>query len=209
MRSPIEILRSVNAILTNDHFRLVSGNHTETYLEKRTLHLHSLAIDEMGLLIANRFKDEPIDVVVGPAYGAIGLALVVAIHLSNLKGHEIESVYTTKTPDGNQTFEHGYDLAVTNKEVLVIEDFTTTGNSVRKVISRVEEASGHVQAISAIVNRNPKLVTSESLGHPFVPMATLEIPDYPDTNPPVCPMCLAGIPLNTVYGHPPKENSPV
>lgn len=108
------------------------------------------------------------------------------------------SVYTEKTPEKLQIFTRGYENVVKGRKVLVIEDLTTTGGSVRKVVESVRAAGGNVVEACVMVNRDTKLVTSESIGAPFSSLGVLEVPSYDASE---CPLCKKGVPVNTKIGH--------
>ena len=111
---------------------------------------------------------------------------------------EILGVYTEKTPDKDQIFTRGYDKLITGKNVLVIEDLTTTGGSVKKVVDSVKKVGGKVVSVCVMVNRDPKLVTSETIGAPFSSLAVLEVPSWEEKD---CPLCKENVPVNTEVGH--------
>jgi len=117
--------------------------------------------------------------------------------LTQLKVREISGVYTEKDGD-NQIFRRGYGELVRGKKVLIVEDITTTGGSVKKVVDTVREAGGRVVAVSTMVNRNPEGVNSESLGVQFSALCTLKAEAY---KPEECPLCESKIPINIKVGH--------
>lgn len=194
----IRILTRVGAIKANGHFVGVSGNHLDTYILKDALFPHTAETSRIGELFALRNRDLDVDAVAAPALGGIILSQWTAFHLSRIEGREVYSVYTEKTPDNNQIFTRGYDAFVRNRKVLVIEDSTTTGGSVKKVVEAVCAAGGEVVAVSVMINRDPGLVTEATFGTPFRPLAEYPIPSYlPDD----CPMCKNGVPVNASIGH--------
>ena len=85
-----------------------------------------------------------------------------------------------------------------NKRVLVIEDTTTTGGSVKKVVNSVKKAGGKIIAVCVLVNRDPELVNSKTIGAPFSSLGVFRISSYEVKD---CPMCKAKIPINTTLGH--------
>jgi len=115
-----------------------------------------------------------------------------------LNDKEVLGVYTEKTPEKDQVFTRGYDKLVKGKNVLVIEDLTTTGGSVRKVVDSVKEAGGTVVAVCVMVNRDPKGVTNKSMGAPFSALGVLCAEAFEPT---ACPLCHKGVPINTSVGH--------
>src|SRR3990167_6789279 len=102
-------------------------------------------------------------------------------------------------PDKHQLLERGFDTMIKDKNVLIVEDITATGSSVIKVIKSVREAGGIVKGIAVIVNRDPKIVNSETFGRiPFTSLVVLKIKSYEEKN---CPLCKKGIPINVKIGH--------
>jgi len=194
----LDLLRQTKAILEDSHFVGTSGRHMPTYINKDALYPHTAETSQMGKLFAQKNQDLDVDVVAGPALGGIILSTWTAYHLSKLKGHEILGIYTEKTADGGQTFTRGYDKLVKGKNVLVIEDLTTTGGSVKKVVGSVRAAGGNVAAVCVMVNRDSKLVTSETVGAQFRALAVLEVPSYEAAD---CPLCKDGVPVNASVGH--------
>lgn len=194
----IKILKKVGAVLTDGHFVYTSGKHGSVYLNKDALYSHTAETSRVGELFAHKFKDAEIDVVAAPALGGIILSQWTAFHLSRLKGKEVLGIYTEKTPDKQQVFTRGYDKLVKGKKVLVIEDLTTTGGSVRKVVDSVKSLGGRVVAVCVMVNRDPDNVTSEIVGGPFSALGILKAEAFDEKS---CPLCKKGVPVNTTIGH--------
>jgi len=198
MSKVLDILKSTGAIITDSHFVGTSGRHMPTYINKDALYPHIAETSKVCELFADKVKDLNIDVVVGPALGGIILSTWTAYHLGRLLGREVLGVYAEKTPEGGMIFTRGYEKLVSGKKVLIVEDLTTTGGSAKKTAHAVTSGGGKVAGICAMVNRNPKEVTSEYFGVPFFPLDVLEIPTYEEKD---CPMCKAGVPINTSVGH--------
>ena len=194
----MDILKKVGAIITDDHFVYTSGKHGSVYINKDALYPHTEETSQVGMLFAKKAKDLDIDVVVGPAVGGIILSTWTAYHLSSLKNREILGVYTEKDEESNQIFKRGYDKLVKDKNILVIEDLTTTGGSVAKVVKTVKAAGGRVVAVCVMVNRNPKLVTSDLVGAPLLTLGVLPADAWDEEK---CPLCKEGKPINTTVGH--------
>lgn len=144
MNKVIQILKKTGAILDNDHFVGTSGRHFDTYINKDILYTYPVESAKVGKLFAEKYKDANIEVVAAPALGGIILSQWTAYYLSKMKKKTIFSVYTEKTPEKLQIFTRGYENFVKGRNVLVIEDLTTTGGSVRKVVESVRAAGGIV-----------------------------------------------------------------
>ncbi|SRR5258708_1388091 len=194
----LDILKSVGAIITDSHLVLTSGRHSNAYINKDALYPHTKQTSRICELFAEKHKELDIDVVAAPSLGGIVLETWTAYHLSELKGKEILGVYTEKTPDKNQIFTRGYDQLIKNKNVLILEDLTATGGSVKKVIDSVRQVGGNVSAVCVMVNRDPQNITSDTIGAPFSSLAELEIESYEEAD---CPLCKKNVPINTTVGH--------
>src|SRR3989338_2279425 len=133
----VDILKRTKAVVSNSHFVYVSGKHAHEYVNKDFVYPYTTEISRIAEIIAEKYKDLPIDVVVGPSMGGIILSQWTAHHLSRLKNKQILSVFTEKQSDKNQIFMRYYGQFVKGKNVLVVEDIVTTGGSVKKVINSV------------------------------------------------------------------------
>lgn len=198
MENVIEILKDIKAIVSNSHFVYTSGKHGSVYVRKDMLYPNTQKTSQVCRLFAKKFKDKDIDVVVGPSIGGIILSQWTAYHLTQLKKKEILGIFTEKDENGNQIFKRDYDKLVKNKNVLIVEDLTTTGVSVKKVISSVRKAGGKIIGVCVMVNRDPKSVTSKTIGAPLSSLGILEAKSYDEDK---CPLCKSKIPINTIVGH--------
>ena len=198
MNEVIEILKKVGAVLPEGHFIGTSGLHFNTYVNKDFLYPHTAETSRICKLIAEKHKDANIDIVVGPALGGIILSQWTASHLSEITGKEVLGIYTEKSLDGGQIFTRGYgEYLKGGKKMLIVEDIITTGGSILKTISAVQDAGGNVIGACAMVNKNKDL-DKKMFGVPFTALADLFVDTYSaDT----CPLCKSGVPVNTNVGH--------
>ena len=196
MQDILEILKKVGTILSNDHFVGTSGQHFDTYLNKDALYPHTKETSLVARQFAEAHKGMNIDVVAAPALGGIILSTWTAHHLSELEGREILSVFVEKK-DGDLKMTRGYDKIVSGKNILVIEDLTSTGGSLKQAIAAVQNAGGKVVGAAVMVNKNSE-VTSETFGVPFVALSQFDVTIY---EPEECEMCKSKVPVNTEFGH--------
>jgi orotate phosphoribosyltransferase len=192
------ILKRVGAVIAESHFVGTSGRHMSIYVNKDALLTHPVETGRIGELFAEKNKELAIDVVVSPAMGAIILGNWTAYHLTRILGKEILSVYTEKDKEENQVFKRGYDKLVKGKNVLIIEDTTATGLSVRRTIKPVLDAGGNIVQACVIVNRDTKNINSESVGAPLAWLAEIPAETFAEEE---CPLCKSGVPINTSVGH--------
>ena len=194
----IKILKKTKAIITDGHFVYTSGKHGSVYVNKDAIYPHTEEANKIGRLFAEKFINKNIDVIAAPALGGIILSQWTAYHLSKLNRKEVIGIYTEKNKVKDQVFTRGYDVLVKGKKVLVIEDLTTTGESVRKVVNSVKKAGGKVISVCVMINRNPDEVNKEMMGAPFYSLGILKADAYSNKD---CPLCKKGIPINTNVGH--------
>lgn len=194
----IDILKEAGAVIADSHFVGTSGRHFNTYVNKDALYPHTALVSKVGKLFADKFQDRNIEVVVGPALGGIILSQWTAYHLSEISGKDILGVYSDKLESGDQILKRGYDKLVNGKNILIVEDLTTTGGSVKKVVDNVKADGGNIVAVSVMTNKDPKLVTTEFIGAPFEPLSELVVTSYAAEE---CPLCKNGVPINTTVGH--------
>jgi len=175
----IELLTEVGAI-SMGHFVLSSGRHSDFYVEKfRALERPDVAM-HLGAVIAERFRDDKIDVVLAPAVGAIVLGFATAHSLG------ARSIFAERE-GGVLTLRRGF-VIYSDEKVLVVEDIITTGRSLREILPLA--APGDLTGIGAIVDRS---IGGEEWPARFEALATLDAVSWPSDE---CPLCAQGIPTD-------------
>lgn len=195
----IDLLKKANAVITDSHIVGTSGKHMSVYINKDALYPHTEMASDVGRMMAEKFKDAGVEVVVGPMLGGIILSQWTAYHLTKMTGKEVLSVYTEKDAEDNQIFSRRrYDKHVKGKKTLVVEDVTNTGGSAKKVVDTVKSVGGEVVGLCVMINRDPKNINSETMGVPFHPLGVIEAQAIDAAE---CPLCKKGVPVNTEVGH--------
>jgi orotate phosphoribosyltransferase len=197
---PLALLRSVGALITGDHLVYTSGRHGASYVNKDALYPHTAATSAVCAEIARHYAAAAVQVVAGPTVGGVIMAQWTAHHLSALGGREVLAVYAEEdfATDGakTRTFRRGYDALVAGRRVLVVEDILTTGGSARMVVEAVIAAGGQVVGVGALCNRGA--ITAAQINAPaFYCLAEVPLESY---TPEACPLCAAGVPINTRLG---------
>ena len=192
------ILKKVNAIYTDDHFVYTSGKHGSVYINKDSLYPHSAITSQVCQILAEKCKHLDIDSVVAPALGGIILSQWISYHLSKIKNQAIFGVYAEKSVDKSFVFTRGYDQFVKGKKVLVVEDLTNTGGSVKKVVDVVREYGGEVVGVCVMVNRDPNLPAKDLFNAPLIIGAEIPAQAWEAAD---CPLCQQGVPVNLTLGH--------
>ncbi|GCE24719.1 orotate phosphoribosyltransferase [Dictyobacter alpinus] len=196
----MKMFADVGAVVSDSHFVYSSGRHSSVYVNKDALYLHPKVISELCQLMAQPYKAEQIDVVVGPVIGGVVLSQWVAHYLNQRRqSGETLAVFAEKGSDSVDkqfAFNRGYDKYIADKNILIVEDVLTTGGSVRQVVDLVRHHGGHVVGISALCNRGS--VQPKDVGDvPIHALISLSLQTYNEDE---CPFCQQGVPVNTELG---------
>ncbi len=175
-----EIFEKAEALLKG-HFLLSSGLHSDLYFEKFQVLQHPEYVEILCQKLASLFKDDKIEVVVGPTTGGIIIAYEVA---KNLKTRSIFA----ETEGEGRVLKRGFNLKK-GERVLIVDDILTTGKSINEVIDLVRRHDGDVVGIGVLLDRSGGKV---DFGYPLKPLAVTEVKNYP---PEECPLCKSGEPL--------------
>lgn len=132
------LLRETKAILEG-HFLLTSGLHSPLYVEKFNVLQHPEYTEKLCEMIADHFRNQEVQTVIGPATGGIILSQVTARLLGT------RSIFTERE-NGKMTLRRGFRVEPGEK-VLIVEDIVTTGGSIREVVDVVNEAKGEIAGI--------------------------------------------------------------
>lgn len=178
------------------HFVLKSGRHSDCYVNKDMIFLHPDIVSMFCASMANSFKDDAIDVVIGPVIGGVILSHLTAFHLSEMTGREVLSAFAEKDGDGF-IIKRGYPEFISGKRVLVVEDVLTTGGSVKKVAEEIRKIGGIVAGVAALCDRGA--VSYNDVGNPekFICLFNYPVIDWDEES---CPLCMKGTPINTDVG---------
>ena len=124
-----DLLIKTNAIMEG-HFLLTSGLHSPHYVEKFNVLQHPAYTEKLCQAMAEKFKDQNIQTVVGPVTGGILLAHETGKALGT------RAIFTERE-NGKMTFRRGFSLQP-GERVLIVEDIVTTGGSIKEVIDVVK-----------------------------------------------------------------------
>ncbi len=182
--SPDELLnmfQEKGALLTG-HFLLSSGLHSDKYLQCALILQYPDIAERIGYAIADQFADAQPECVVGPAIGGIVVAQEVARALG------VRALFTERV-SGKMTLRRGFAVQEAER-ILVVEDVTTTGGSVREVVDAMNHAGATVIGVGAIIDRSGGRAHFDV---PFRPLVRLEVGTFSQAE---CPLCRQGLPVN-------------
>ena len=176
----LDILKEAN-VLMEGHFLLTSGRHSDKYLQCARIFQYTKYSEELCKMLAEKYKNSEIDVVIGPAIGAIQMAYEVSRHLG------VKNIFAERQ-DGIMTLRRGFNIEKDQK-VLIVEDVITTGGSVKEVIEVVKNHGGNVIGVGVIVDRSGG---NADFGTRLESVISIDVQSYTSEE---CPLCKQNIPV--------------
>lgn len=176
----IQLLKDAQVLQTG-HFRLTSGRHSDQYMQCARVFENAKYAELICKDIADAFRDEKIDLVIGPAVGGIIITYEVARQLG------VRNIFAERE-NGAMTLRRGFAVEP-GARVLVVEDTITTGGSVKEVIALVKANGGVVVGVGSVVDRSNGTV---DFGVPLHAAVSMEIVSYDSAE---CPLCRQGLPI--------------
>lgn len=173
----IEIFTSAGALMEG-HFKLTSGRHSNRYMQCAQVLQYPDLTEELARHLAEQFRAEKIDYVIGPAMGGIIVAYEVARQL-NVPG------MFTERQEGQMALRRGFSIKPGDR-VLVVEDVVTTGGSVVEVMEVVRQLGGVVAGVGVLVDRSGG---KADFGVPMRAVLNLDIESWEAED---CPLCREG-----------------
>ena len=174
----LDLLRTSNA-LREGHFLLTSGKHSARYFQCAQLLQHPARTETLARALAEQLQARAIeiDVVVGPAMGAVTWSYEMGRALG------VRALFTERV-DGAMQLRRGFEVRP-GERVLVVEDVVTSGGSANEVIALLRSMGADVVAAGCIVNRHP----ASPFDVPFLNLVKVTVVAH---EPAECPLCKSG-----------------
>jgi orotate phosphoribosyltransferase len=140
-------LLKANEVIKFGKFTLSSGRESDYYVDMKKAITDPKILSCVAKIIFDKIKDEKVDKIAGPALGAVPIATAVSLHsrIPMLMIRKSQKEYgTSKLVEG--------DLQEKDR-VVVVEDVTTTGNSLLKAIKAVSDNGGLISGAFVVVDR--------------------------------------------------------
>ena len=179
----IEKLLKDLKVLQEGHFLLNSGLHSKYYFQKFRILENPDATSKLCKLIAEKFKGNNIEWIIGPTTGGIIIAFEVARQLNVFSGFAEER-------QGKRIVGRGFDIK--DKRILIVDDVMTTGKSVKETIDAVNEKGGNIIGVTVLIDRSVSKLPFE-----YFSLYRKVVKNF---NPEVCPLCKENIPLAKLGG---------
>lgn len=174
-----EILKQAGVLLEG-HFLLTSGRHSDKYLQCARIFRNTKYSEELCSALAELYANSNVQLVIGPAMGAVQMAYEVSRHIG------CENFFTERDENGAMTLRRGFAIEP-GQRVLVVEDVVTTGGSVKEVVELIQNAGGIVAGVGSIVDRTAGKI---DFGVPFKAVYSADVTSWEATE---CPLCKDGV----------------
>lgn len=158
--------------------QLASGRSSNFYFNMKPTMLHPEGAYLIGKLIVAQLEGVQVDFAGGLEMGAVPIAAAVAA-VSHAEGTPIQSFFVRK-----QAKEHGTrslveglakDETLDGKNVVVLEDVTTTGGSALKAAENLKAEGAHIVRVVTIVDRQEGASAAFSqAGYDFKPLLSID-----------------------------------
>jgi orotate phosphoribosyltransferase len=135
-------------------FTLASGKESEFYLDMKPTMFHPEGAALLAKLVLDRMKDLKVDYVGGLEMGAVPLVSAVAISSAGTP-RPIHGLFVRKLVKDHGTkklIEGAGDIK--GKNIVILEDVTTTGGSAMDAVKAVTAAGANVLLVLSIVDRD-------------------------------------------------------
>lgn len=173
----VEVFSDSGALMEG-HFLLTSGLHSDQYMQCAKVLQYPQYTAKLARHMADKFRDDNIELVIGPAMGGIIVAYEVARQLN------VPAIFTERL-DGEMVLRRGF-LMNAEQRVLVVEDVVTTGGSVREVMNVVGKFGAKVAGVGVLVDRSNGQV---DFGVKQEAVLTMDIHSWKADD---CPLCARG-----------------
>ncbi len=177
----IAVFRNAGALLEG-HFLYASGRHGRQFLQAARVLQYPQHTEVLCKALAQRFRDQRVELVVGPAMGGIILAYETARYLN------CRAAFTEKDDQDRMALKRGFALKPGTR-VLVVEDVVTTGGSIKKTIAHLRQRAAEVLGVAALIDRSAGEAQFDCR---FEPLAQFDMESWP---PDACTLCKQGVPL--------------
>jgi len=136
--------------------KLVSGRESDFYFDLRPTALHPAGATYIGEMIADALEGLGVDYVGGLEMGAVPIATAAAV-AGHRRGRAIGAFFVRKKPKehGERKLIEGLTKgeSLRGKNVVVVEDVTTTGGSAIQAAEAVTAEGANVVLVLTIVDR--------------------------------------------------------
>ena len=152
--------------LQKGHFKLSSGLHSDTYLNKSIVSMYPNRTEKLCRALATKARAAvgEIEFVVSPAMGAIIYGYETSRHL------DVPFMFVERV-DGEFQLRRGFEIP-DGAKVLVVEDIVSTGLSARECITAISKLGADVRGLACLIDRSGG---EADVGASMIPLASMTV----------------------------------
>jgi orotate phosphoribosyltransferase len=140
-------LLKANQVIKLGKFILSSGRESDYYVDMKKAITDPEILFQVAKIISSMINQDKIDRIAGPALGAVPIATAVALQ----SGIPMLMIRKAQKGYGTSKLIEG-DLKEGDR-VVVVEDVTTTGDSLLKAVNAILDNGGRVERAFVVVDR--------------------------------------------------------
>ncbi|MFP4654440.1 MAG: orotate phosphoribosyltransferase [Methanohalobium sp.] len=160
----IAALRNCGAIQIGD-FTLSSGKKSNYYIDIKKASTEPSTLKLIGKKAAELIKSMKVDSVGGVELGGVPIATAVSLESG------LPMILIRKTSKGYGTGEMLIGQLGKGNKVVMLEDVTTSGGSVKNAVSNIRDEGGNIDTVITVVDREEGAKENlKSIGIELVPL---------------------------------------
>lgn len=180
----LEYLKRDECYLENGHFKLVSGKHSNSYIQVRIGMMNPQTCRAFATAIARRVSNFRPTMLAASTVGGILLAIETASIL------EIPTLIGRQTGIATTWVNSQEAESSSLRRVVLIDDILTTGSSLRSAIQSLGQTGATVVAVGVAVDRSggtESKVRVDGTEHDVLPLIQLSLNLWDPSDCPLCP----------------------
>lgn len=171
-------------VVSQGHFLLSSGRHSDEYWEKFRLLEHPQVTEQLCRQIAARYQTSNLSVVIGPTTGGAMLAQEIGRQLGT------RCIIAEPATQGGRELRRGFVLKP-GERTLVVDDVLTTGLSLRETLEALKPYQPEILGIELLIDRSNG-EAARQFNLPCQALLSVAAHTYEQVD---CPLCRANMPL--------------
>ena len=191
----LEIFFISKSLMFNGHFELLSEIHTDTFLRFSLIAQYPWLMSRISREMLQWIEQEnigQIDVVLGTSRAGKWFAYDIARELNGkMRSRAVYAKTDDKTGYPMKELMDGFTIKK-NERVLIVNDLTTTGTGLGKLIDLAESYNGKIVGICVFASRAQQAQTLKKLTNDYKFHSIVQF-DMKGWNKSECPLCSKGM----------------
>lgn len=167
-------------VIQNGNYTLKSGRVSDYFINFGNFNRGS-DLDTLGMVYAQKIYsifENDIDLIFGPAYKGIPLALLAANKYSNTGNPIVEFAFDRKEAKMHGEGGNYIGGSLRNKKVVIVDDVLTSGTTLTGIVKNLQDNQVNIRGIVVGIDREESGL-KEIQGIPIYPIATKrDLPNF-------------------------------